>query len=217
MSAGVAAIISIPQFHDTVIHHRVEVALGLILLISVANLRGIKESGRIFAIPTYGYIVAVIALVGIGLTKSYFGWFGGVSQVPFDPEKAEVLRETGRHDRLVPHPEGFLVGCGRAHRYRGDLRRRARLPAARRRRTRRPRSRSMGTILATLFLGVSVLATRLHPYPSEDVTVFAQMGEQVFGGGPALWVLQILDRRNPDPGRQHGLRRLPPALVDHRA
>ncbi len=50
----------------------------------------------------------------------------------------------------------------------------------------------MGTILATLFLGVSVLATQLHPYPSHDVTVFAQMGKQVFGDGAALWVLQIL-------------------------
>ena len=64
---------------------------------------------------------------------------------------------------------------------------------------RRPEARNaartlalMGTILATLFLGVSVLATQLHPYPSHDVTVFAQMGQQVFGDGAALWVLQIL-------------------------
>ena len=191
VSAGVAAIISIPQFHDTVIHHRVEVALGLILLISVANLRGIKESGRIFAIPTYGYIVAVVALVGLGLTKSYFGWFGGVSQVPFDPEKAEVLRETGGTIGLFLILKGFSSG---AVALTGIEAISDGVPAFR-----RPEAKNaaatlalMGTILATLFLGVSVLATRLHPYPSEDVTVFAQMGEQVFGGGLALWVLQIL-------------------------
>ena len=95
VSAGVAAIISIPQFHDSVGQHRVAVALAIILLISLANLRGIKESGRIFAIPTYGYIVAVVALITFGLTKSYFGWFGGVSPVPFDASQAEVLHETG--------------------------------------------------------------------------------------------------------------------------
>ena len=72
VSAGVAAIISIPQF-ESVAKHRVAVALVIILLISLANLRGIKESGRLFAIPTYGYIVAVVLLVVLGLTKSYFG------------------------------------------------------------------------------------------------------------------------------------------------
>ena len=75
----------------------------------------------------------------------------------------------------------------------------------------------MGTILGTLFLGVSLLATHLHPYPSEDVTVFAQMGEQVFGDGASFWVLQILTAGILDPRREHGLRRLPAAVVDHRA
>jgi amino acid transporter len=191
VSAGVAAIISIPQFHDSVVDHRVEVALVIILLISLANLRGLKESGRIFAIPTYGYIIAVVALIGLGLSKSYFGWFGGVEQVPFDPEKAEVLAETGGAIGLFLILKGFSSG---AVALTGIEAISDGVPAFR-----RPEAKNaattlalMGTILGTLFLGVSVLATRLHPYPSEDVTVFAQMGEQVFGGGLALWVLQVL-------------------------
>ena len=191
MSAGVAAIISIPQFHDTVGQHRVAVALVIILLISLANLRGIKESGRLFAIPTYGYIVAVVALITFGLTKSYFGWFGGVSPVPFDASQAEVLHETGGALGLFLILKGFSSG---AVALTGIEAISDGVPAFR-----RPEARNaartlalMGTILATLFLGVSVLATRLHPYPSHDITVFAQMGEQVFGDGAALWVLQIL-------------------------
>jgi amino acid transporter len=191
VSAGVAAIISIPQFHDTVGQHRVAVALVIILLISLANLRGIKESGRLFAIPTYGYIVAVVALITFGLTKSYFGWFGGVSPVPFDASQAEVLNETGGALGLFLILKGFSSG---AVALTGIEAISDGVPAFR-----RPEARNaartlalMGTILATLFLGVSVLATRLHPYPSHDITVFAQMGEQVFGDGAALWVLQIL-------------------------
>src|SRR5438093_2167541 len=52
ISAGVAAIVSIPAF-SSLVNHRVELGLVLIAFISVANLRGIKESGRLFAFPTY--------------------------------------------------------------------------------------------------------------------------------------------------------------------
>ena len=105
--------------------------LVIILLISLANLRGIKESGRLFAIPTYGYIVAWSSLlVTLGLTKSYFGWFGGISPVPFDAESGRGAARDRRHTRPVPHPQGLLVGRGRARRHRGDLRRRARVPPA---------------------------------------------------------------------------------------
>ena len=71
ISAGVAAIISIPQFDDLA-DHRVELGLPLILLITLANLRGFKESGRFFAFPTYLYIVILAALVVPG-SPSLFG------------------------------------------------------------------------------------------------------------------------------------------------
>ncbi len=62
ISAGVAAIVSIPEFHSLE-KHRVLLGLALIAFISIANLRGIKESGRVFAAPTYIYIAALAALV----------------------------------------------------------------------------------------------------------------------------------------------------------
>jgi len=49
----------------------------------------------------------------------------------------------------------------------------------------------MGVILGTLFFGVSVLASHLKPYPSHDETVFSQLGQAVFGGGPLYVILQF--------------------------
>src|SRR5436190_16734328 len=62
ISAGVAAIISIPQF-ESLAKHRVAVCFVIILFITLANLRGIKESGRLFAFPTYAYIITLTAMV----------------------------------------------------------------------------------------------------------------------------------------------------------
>ena len=191
VSAGVAAIISIPQFHDSVKDHRVEVALVLILMISLLNLRGIKESGRVFAVPTYGYILVLGLLLVVGLSKSYFDWFGGVDQVPFDPELAHDVREVGGSLALFAILKGFSSG---AVALTGVEAIADGVPAFR-----RPEARNasrtlamMGVILGSLFFGVSLLASKLHPFPSHDVTVNAQMGEAVFGDGVLLWLLQIL-------------------------
>jgi amino acid transporter len=189
ISAGVAAIVSIPQF-DGLVDRRVELGIALILLITLANLRGVKESGRLFAFPTYLYIVILTALVVVGLTKSYFGWFGGIDMIPFDPEAAEAAREAGGTLGLFLILKGFSSG---AVALTGVEAISNGVPAFR-----RPESRNaaatltwMAIILGSLFFGVSVLAHRLHPYPSHDVTVFAQMGEQVFGDTFVFWVLQL--------------------------
>src|SRR3954464_5367446 len=65
ISSGVAAIISIPTFRSLE-NERVLLCLALVLLVTVANLRGIKESGRIFAVPTYVYVFSISMLVLIG-------------------------------------------------------------------------------------------------------------------------------------------------------
>src|SRR5215813_11729060 len=70
ISAGVAAIVSIPTF-NSLQDHRVLLGIGLIAFISLANLRGVKESGRLFAVPTYVYIVSLSAMVVYGLVRVY--------------------------------------------------------------------------------------------------------------------------------------------------
>ncbi|MGQ0804888.1 MAG: APC family permease [Actinomycetota bacterium] len=186
ISAGVAAIVSIPAF-DGIQDHRVELGLVLIAFISLANLRGVKESGRLFAIPTYIYIFTLAGLIGYGLWRSYFG---DIDPVAFDPEQFEGSREAGGTLGLFLILKGFSSG---AVALTGVEAISNGVPAFR-----RPESKNaaatltwMAFILGTLFFGVSVLANRLAPYPSEDETVFSQMGRAVFGEGPLYVLLQF--------------------------
>ncbi len=190
VSAGVAAIVSIPQFQGLQ-NHRVALCLAIIALITLANLRGIKESGQLFAFPTYAYIFILTALVFLGLTRTYFHWFGGIHPIPFDKHKAlPGLREYGGTLSLFILLRGFSSG---AVALTGVEAISNGVPAFR-----RPESRNaaitltwMATILGSLFLGVSVLAHHLRPYPSHQVTVFAEMGRQVFGDNFVFWFLQL--------------------------
>jgi amino acid transporter len=186
ISAGVAAIISIPAMRDLA-DYRVELALVLIALITVANLRGIKESGRVFSVPTYIYIVVLTILIGYGLYESFFGNLG---HVPFNEEEFDGVREAGGTLGLFLILKGFSSG---AVALTGVEAISNGVPAFR-----RPESKNaaftltvMAFILGTLFFGVSVLAHRTHPYPSHDQTVFSQMGLLVFGDGPMYLILQI--------------------------
>ena len=186
ISAGVAAIVSLPQF-QSLVDQRVLLGLILIVLITVANLRGVKESGRVFAVPTYIYIASITLLVGYGLFRSFFGH---INPVPFDPHKAEVSAVTGGSLGLFLLLRGFSSG---AVALTGVEAISNGVPAFR-----RPKSHNaattilwMGVILGVLFFGVSVLAHHLHPYPSHDETVISQMGRAVYGGGPIYWILQF--------------------------
>jgi amino acid transporter len=186
ISAGVAAIISIPEFHDLE-EHRVVVGLVLIALITLANLRGVKESGRLFAFPTYLYIFMLGALLVYGLYLVFFGDDPG--HVPLDdPGWHEAV--TGGSLGLFLILKGFSSG---AVALTGVEAISNGVPAFR-----RPESKnaattlvSMAVILGTLFFGVSLLASHLHPYPSHEQTVIAQMGLLVFGNGAIFFVLQI--------------------------
>jgi amino acid transporter len=189
ISAGVAAIISIPAFHS-LSNSRVPLGIGLIVFITLANLRGIKESGRLFAAPTYLYIVTLTALVGYGLYRSFFGH---IHTVPFklhDFQAVKGVAKTGGTLGILIILKGFSSGAVALS---GVEAISNGVPAFR-----RPESKNaantlvwMAVILGTLFLGVSILARHLHPYPSERQTALAQMGIQVFGNHAIFFVLQI--------------------------
>lgn len=186
ISAGVAAIISIPEF-EHLRPYRVEFGVLLIVVITLANLRGVKESGRLFSVPTYAYIVTLAGLVGYGLYREFLGTPLGT--VPVD-EKAFEGALTGGTLSLFLVLKGFSSG---AVALTGIEAIADGVPVFR-----RPESRNaattlvwMAVILGTLFFGVSVLASHLHPYPSEEQTVIAQMGLVVFGNGFLFFVLQI--------------------------
>src|SRR5262249_61769570 len=120
-----------------------------------------KESGRLFATPTYVYIVTLAALIIVGLARSYFGDIG---HVPFDKAAFEGARETGGTLGIFLILKGFSSG---ADALTGVEAISNGVPAFR-----RPESKNaattlvmMGTILGTLFFRTALLASRLHPYP----------------------------------------------------
>ncbi|MFN2608232.1 MAG: APC family permease [Acidimicrobiales bacterium] len=186
ISAGVAAIISLPAFRGLE-SQRVPLCLLLILIITVANLRGIKESGAVFAVPTYIYIFSLVGLVGYGLARVYFGH---IAPIAFDPSKAEGVKQMGGSLGLVLLLRGFSSG---AVALTGVEAISNGVPAFQ-----KPESKNAATtitwmalILGTLFFGVSVLAHHLQPYPTHAETVISQMGRAVYGGGPIYIILQF--------------------------
>ena len=186
ISAGVAAIVSLPAFRSWGAH-RVLIGLILIGIITLANLRGMKESGTLFAFPTYLYVATVAAMVLLGLYKVYFGH---ISHIAFDPEKAEIQRQAGGSLGLFLLLRGFSSG---AVALTGVEAISDGVPAFR-----KPEPRNAATtmmimagILGSLFFGVSVLAHHLQPYPSNDETVISQIGRTVFGEGPIYIILQL--------------------------
>src|SRR5215210_4169878 len=186
ISAGVAAIVSIPTFRGLA-DQRVLLCLGLIAFITIANLRGAKESGKLFALPTYIYIVSLGGMLAIGLFRT---WFGDIQPVPFDADRFEGTLQVGGSLGLFLLLRGFSSGAVALS---GVEAISNGVPAFR-----KPESKNaartlvwMAVILGTLFLGVSYLAHHLQPYPTHAETVLSQMSRVVVGGGPYYWILQF--------------------------
>ncbi len=189
VSAGVAAITSAV---DGLGDYRVELCLLAIAILMVANLRGVKESGRLFAFPTYGYIIALSGLLLYGLARSFFG---SLDPIPENAERVEEIRENAQ----------FASGVGLFYLARAFSSGAVALTGIEAISNgvsafKRPESKNasktlvwMASILGVLFLGISVLAQRLEPVPSHDETVLSQLARHVYGGTGALyWIMQIL-------------------------
>jgi len=186
ISAGVAAIISIPEFAG-LREHRVELGVVLIVLITLMNMRGVKESGRFFAVPTYIYVFLLGSLILYGLYRSYFGH---IAPIPFDAELFEGANQSGGSLGIFLLLKGFSSG---AVALTGVEAISNGVPSFR-----RPEAKNaattlvwMGLLLGSLFFGISVLAHRLQPFPSHDRTVIAQLGIAVFGKGALFVLLQF--------------------------
>ena len=185
ISAGTAAIISAFQ---SLAPYRVEMCLAFIVVMTLANLRGLKESGRLFAGPTYVYVVSLGLLVGVGLVRVFFFH---LEALPPNPERlAEItnggttLGAVGILLVLRAFSSGAVALTGIEAISNG-------VPAFR-----KPESHNaattliaMGTILGGFFFGISVLASHISPTVSEDETLLSIMGRYVFGGENVLYYL----------------------------
>ncbi|MEA2842633.1 MAG: hypothetical protein QOJ69_304, partial [Actinomycetota bacterium] len=188
ISAGVAAIISLPAFRG-LSQHRVAVGLGLIVLITVLNLRGLKESGSLFAVPAYTYILSLALLITYGLARTYFGHLD-----PIPPPRPGELHGLviGGNLTLLLLLKGFSSGAVALSGIEAIA---DGVPNFKPKPSEAKNAADtlaiMGAILATLFVGVSVLAHHLEPFPNEHETVISQMGHAVYGGGPFYVILQF--------------------------
>jgi amino acid transporter len=172
IAAGVAAITSaFPQWHV----NRVEMSLAFVALLMVGNLRGIRESGRIFAVPTYFFIVSVMVLVMVGAWRVITG---GASPLP--PE-ANAVVPTGQPLTLLLLLTAFSNGCTAMT---GVEAVSNGVPAFR-----PPESKNaastllvMAVLAVSMFMGITLLAQAYHVIPSETETVVSQLARGVFGG-----------------------------------
>jgi len=186
VSAGTAAITSpFPSLRS----YRVEICVAFVILMTVANLRGVKESGRIFAGPTYIYVLSLLLLIGSGLYQVYFSDLGPIQG---QEEALVALTKPGAATAGITlfilmraFSSGAVALSGVEAVSNG-------VPAFRRP---EPRNASMtliamGTILGGCFFGLSVLAHHLQPIPQENgETVLSIMGTAVFGDGTFLYYL----------------------------
>ena len=183
ISAGTAAITSaIPELLD----YRVGLCLGFILLLMVANLRGLKESATVFAIPTYVYVALLAALIVYGLYRSFSGDLAALP--PVEERYAEFTKDgtllTGvtAYALMRAFSSGAVALTGVEAISNG-------VPAFR-----RPEAKNaaitlvwMGVILAVAFFGISVLAHRLQPTLSDNETVLSIMASAVWGASSPLY------------------------------
>jgi amino acid transporter len=185
IAAGTAAITSaIEPLRD----HRVATAIVLLALLMLANLRGVRESGYLFAPPTYGYIAIMAVFIMYGIARTTFGDLG---PLPVDQEALDAATDDGA---LLGAASLFLLMrafSSGAIALSGVEAVSNGVPAFR-----PPEARNAattltwtGTILAGLFSGVAALALQLRPTLSEHETILSSMGRAVFGDSSFLYYL----------------------------
>jgi amino acid transporter len=182
ISSGVAQITSA---FPALFPHRVGIAIALILFVMLVNLRGVRESGTAFAIPTYFFVGMMYLTVGIGLVRFAAGTLGTV----VDPPPLHLLEPLAA---ITP----FLI----LHAFSSGTAALTGVEAISNGVTafREPRSRNAGItlifmalILGSLFLSISFLTHPIAAVPSEEETVISQLARTVFDGRNALYLATI--------------------------
>jgi amino acid transporter len=180
ISAGTAAITSaLPALYD----HRVNLALMLILIITVANLRGVRESGALFSPPVYAFIACIGLLIVTGLLRALTGTLDVALLAP--AEAGEPLEPLTSLLVLTAFSSGCVALTGIEAISNGVM---AFKP---------PESENASrvltrlvVILATLLLGVSVLSWRYGAFPGERETLLSVLGKGIFGEGIVYVLIQ---------------------------
>ncbi|HEX5630886.1 MAG TPA: APC family permease, partial [Acidimicrobiia bacterium] len=187
VSAGVAAITSAAP---ATLEWRVSMSVGFVVLLTMANLRGVREASRIFAAPTYLFIVTVMVMLITGFTRCFVDACPTADSAGLEIEPVVgsvtlflVLRAFASGATALTGVEAVANGV---QAFREPKAHNAATTLA-----------VMGTVSITMFLGISTLARLTHVRISHETidlygTVISQVGRAVFGGGIGFWLLQVV-------------------------
>jgi amino acid transporter len=180
VAAGVAAVTSaFPALYPL----RIWLCVGAVVLVSIANLRGIRESGKIFAVPTYLFIVSLAAMVVYGAAGAILDFLPEAPYQPHPPGLEGVglfliLRAFASGCAALTGVEAVSDGVPAFKPPEAENARKVLLV--------------LGVILITLFLGITFLAYDLGVVPQEHETVISQLGRRIFGDGFLYYELQAV-------------------------
>ena len=184
ISAGVAALTSVfPALYE----QRVGIALAVLAAVTLINLRGVRESGRVFAFPVFAYVVSMLGLLAFGLAHALIG------DLPFYPVPAEApnLHPIGSLTLLLvlrAFASGSVALTGTEAVSNGvPAFAPPEVPNAQRTLI------AMGGLFGILFLGLSFLAGQMGivPDPAETETVVSQLARTLVGEGWYYYLLQF--------------------------
>jgi amino acid transporter len=183
--AGVLAITSAAP--PSLAEHKVALSIGFVVLLTLANLRGVKEAGTLFALPTYGFVSMVYLMLATGFVRCLAGCpQAATSTLPLEATAGVglflILRAFSSGSTALTGVEAISNGVQAF---------------------RRPQSRNaattlgmMGFMTVTMFIGITVLSVLLHVRVNDEIaasrSVLSQIGETVFGRTLPFFALQAL-------------------------
>jgi len=191
ISGGIAAITSA---YPKLVPHTVLLCVASIVVLMLVNLRGVRESGVAFSAPTYAFIALMLALIGVGAYRALLGH--ELVTVASAPLRADAV-SVQQHAMSAPvgfaftflilraFAEGCVAMTGTEAISNGVSA--FKTPASRNAAT---TLGWMAAILATFFIGTSILARHYGVLPSAHETVLSQLNRHVFGGGWLYFALQ---------------------------
>ena len=178
VTAGIAALTSaVPQLRPW----QVPICVLAIVGVALANLRGVRESGNLFAIPTYFFVASVLGMVGYGLVATTLDW---LPEAPYQPHPPG-LEGIGLFLLLRAYAAGCTALTGVEAVSDGA-------PALK-----PPEGRNaqivltwLGAISITMFLGITYLAYDLGVVPREGETVVSMIARRLYGDGVLYFIVQ---------------------------
>lgn len=173
--AGTAAITSA---FPSLIPHKVSITLGMIILLTIGNLRGIRESSKMFGVPTYLFIFSVLSMIVLGIVK--------VNVLGYHPQPLHEIPKATGEITIFLFLRAFASGCtaltgieavsNGIPSFKEPAQKNAKIVLG-----------LLAFIVLLIFGGLSYLSTLYHAVPNPDETVISQIATQVFGKGAVMY------------------------------